>query len=446
MSVHPLAAVRALAGLLALAAVLSAPALHAQLPPGDVPPQPSPIPADTPLPPAPATPPPPHGLARWLNPSTAPFIPVPEIGTDPNGGTTLGVLPVWLAADDRHEIDRIIAPDLLHNTYFGWGAHGRIYSYPSDDEQWSLVAGVKERVEREVDFEFQRGRARRDRWSFTASLISDRDGTPRFFGIGNHTQQSDETNYTAQQQLLRLQAGYNISRIWQIAYTLRARWVDVLPGTLPGIQSIDQRFGPDILGTGRDFLHRISLIYDTRDDLTIPRHGMQWIAYTGVAFATPVNEGLYKEAGIDGRGFWPVFHDTVLACHVALRYLLTDHDAPFRALSTLGGDRAEVGGEQPLRGYGAGRYTDRDAYSTTLELRRRVFSFDAAATRVDIEVTPFVDAGRVFGDSGTFPLSHVHAIGGVGFRGIARPFVVGYVDVGYGSQGTAIFTGINYPF
>jgi hypothetical protein len=35
---------------------------------------------------------------------------------------------------------------------------------------------------------------------------------------------------------------------------------------------------------------------------------------------------------------------------------------------------------------------------------------------------------------------------GLGFRGIARPFVVGYVDIGYGSEGIAAFTGLNYPF
>jgi hypothetical protein len=428
--------------LMALAAMTA----RAQLPPPDENPQHFPVPADTPLPPAPATPAPPTGLMRWLNPSTAPFIPVPSIGTDPNSGTTLGILPVWLHADDQHEIDRIIAPDVVHNTYFGWGGHARIYSYPSDDEQWSAVAGAKERVERGIDLEYQRGRARRDRWSFTVSLIADRDGTPRFYGIGNHTPESAESNYTAQQEFARLQAGFNISHIWQIAYTLRAREVDVLPGTLPGIASIEQEFGPAVLGSGKEFLQRLSLIYDTRDDLTTPRRGMQWIFYTGAASSSPFNDSLYKEAGVDGRAFWPAFHDTVLSAHVALRYMLTDNNAPFWALSTLGGDRADVGGEQPLRGFGAGRFTDRDAYSTTLELRHRVFSFDAGSTRVDIECSPFVDAGRVFSDMNTFPLSHIHTVGGVGFRGIARPFVVGYVDIGYGSEGAAFFTGINYPF
>jgi hypothetical protein len=99
-----------------------------------------------------------------------------------------------------------------------------------------------------------------------------------------------------------------------------------------------------------------------------------------------------------------------------------------------------------LRGFGAGRFTDRDAYSMTLEVRRRAFSFDTGSTVVDIELTPFVDAGRVFAGFGTFPLAHIHTVGGIGFRGVARPFVVGYVDIGYGTEGVAIFTGISYPF
>ena len=62
----------------------------------------------------------------------------------------------------------------------------------------------------------------------------------------------------------------------------------------------------------------------------------------------------------------------------------------------------------------------------------------------EINVTPFIDVGNVF--SGSSPVRYLHKVVGVGFRGVARPFIVGYVDVGYGSEGTAVFTGINYPF
>jgi hypothetical protein len=68
------------------------------------------------------------------------------------------------------------------------------------------------------------------------------------------------------------------------------------------------------------------------------------------------------------------------------------------------------------------------------------------STHVALEVAPFVDAGRVFASSDTGPLSQLHSVGDVGFRSIARPFVVGYVNLGYGSEGLAVFTAINYLF
>jgi hypothetical protein len=146
--------------LLLLAAMLANASLAA-----DTEVEPPPAPAPGPIPPPPASPP--TGLAKWLNPATAPFIPVPLISVDPDSGTTLGLIPTWVKTDENHEIRRIIAPDVLYNPYFGVGVHGRVYGYTSADEQWSVVSGVKERVEREFNAEYQSGRLREDRWSTT---------------------------------------------------------------------------------------------------------------------------------------------------------------------------------------------------------------------------------------------------------------------------------------
>jgi Omp85 superfamily domain len=388
------------------------------------------------------------GLARWFNPATAPFIPVPEIAVDPDSGTTLGLIPTWIKTDENHTVRQIIAPDVLYNPYFGFGVHARIYSYASPDEQWNIVAGIKERVERKFDGEYQIGRLRDQRWSITYSLIYDRDGTPRFYGIGNKTPMFAETNYTSQQDFGQIQAGFNITHEWQLLYTARFQVIDVLPGTLNDVASIETRFPHSVgIGTNKLMLNRFSVVYDTRDDPTIPSHGMKWVVYGGAAAKHGIiNDSLYSEAGVDGRGFWPVATDTILTAHMALRYLLGAHDVPFWALSNIGGGIADIGGEQPLRGFGAGRFYDRNSFSTTVELRRKVFTFDAVTTKLDIEVAPFVDLGRVFSRSGTDPLSQLHQVYGVGFRGIARPFVVGYVDIGHGSEGAAVFTGLNYPF
>lgn len=386
------------------------------------------------------------GAVDWFDPATAPFIPVPEIATNPNGGTTIGVLPVWVRTED-HVIRRIIAPDVLHNPYFGFGFHARMYSYPSDDEQWSALVGAKQKVEREFDIEYQVGRSRAGRWSFNGSLVYDRDGTPRFYGIGNATPQSAQTSYTGEQTLAQAQLGLNFGRSLQLLYTARARLFDVLPGTLPGIASIESRFGGNAsLGTRHDVLNRLAIVYDTRDEVTIPRRGMKWVAYAGLASRGGLlNDSMYSEAGFDGRAYVPVVPGTRLVGHVSLRMLPSVGVAPFWALSSLGGGRSEIGADQPLRGYGAGRFVDRNSFSTSVELRRKVWELDIASNHVEIEVAPFADVGRVFG-AGESPLARLHKVGGLAFRGIARPFVVGYVDIGFGSEGPAVFSGIYYPF
>ncbi|HUX73050.1 MAG TPA: BamA/TamA family outer membrane protein [Steroidobacteraceae bacterium] len=390
----------------------------------------------------------PSGLARWLDPATAPFIPVPEIDVDPNSGTTLGLIPTWLVTDDHAQIRKIIAPDVIRNPYFGWGARGRIFSYPSDNTQWSVVVGAKQRVESEFDYEYQAGRLRDSRWSFNSSVVYDRSGTPRFYGIGNNSPVIDETNYTLQQKYIETTLGLNLTHQWQIAYTLRVRAVAVQPGSLAAIASIQTRFA-GLLGIGlnHEILNRIAIIYDTRNDPTVPTSGGAYAIFGGVAASRGFdNPSLYSVTGFDARQFWSFGSETTIAAHLALRYMPGATNVPFWSLSSIGGDRSVLGEAQPLRGFGAGRFYGRNSFSSSIEYRRRVLSLNAMATHIDIELTPFIDVGKVFAHSRSSPFSHLHHVVGLGFRGIARPFVVGYVDVGYGSEGAAVFTGINYPF
>ncbi len=387
-------------------------------------------------------------IAHWLDPKTAPFIPIPEIGTDPNGGTTIGLLPVILTTDDNGQISQIIAPDVYHNENFGYGMHGRIYSYASGDTQWSVVGGIEERVERQFDAEYLSGRQREDRWSFGYSAIFDRNGSPRFYGIGNDSLESNETNFTNSQELAQVNVGLNFSHEWQLLYSGRLQVVDVLPGQIEGVTSIQTKFaGLDGLGSNKLQRNRLSLIYDTRDDVTIPGNGIQLIAYGGMAAEDGLfNDSLYTETGFDGRAYWPLLQDTTFALHSSIRYLPYAHDVPFWALSSIGGGESEVGGAQALRGFGAGRFYARDSFATTAELRRNVLAFNAGGSDVDVEVSPFIDVGRVYSHSATLPFADLHKVYGVGFRAIAKPFVVAHVDVGHGSEGLAVFTGLNYPF
>src|SRR5262249_22193698 len=99
-----------------------------------------------------------------------------------------------------------------------------------------------------------------------------------------------------------------------------------------------------------------------------------------------------------------------------------------------------------LRGFGEGRFVDKNMFSASLELRSKLFDLDLFSTRLAFEVAPFADVGRVFHKMDDNPLRSLHTVGGLGFRGVASPFIVGYVDIGYGSEGTAVFSGLDYAF
>ncbi len=300
--------VRVSARLLMLAALLTTASWAVE--PQDNPTQ---APAPGPIPPPES----PTGLSRWFNPATAPFIPVPLIGVDPDSGTTVGLIPTWVKTDENHEIRRIIAPDVLYNPYFGYGVHGRVYGYTSGDEQWSVISGIKERVEREFDAEYQRGRLREERWSINTSVIYDRSGVPRFYGIGNESSLSAQTNYTNQQERTQAQVGLNLTH--DVAAALhralagrRRAARDLATKSRRSRLALATCLG---LGTTKQVLNRLSLVYDTRDDLTVPSRGLQLIAYGGLASRDGlVNDSMYSEVGGDGRAFWPIAQDTILAC------------------------------------------------------------------------------------------------------------------------------------
>jgi outer membrane protein assembly factor BamA len=394
---------------------------------------------------APVTPPAPW--ARFFNPASAPFIPVPEIDTGPQSGTTFGLIPVLLSTNAHDEIVRIIAPDVIHSEYFGWGSRMRVFGYPSEDEQWSVVGGLKERVEREFDAHLLDGQTRSGPLSWSLEAIYDRSGTPRFFGIGNETPFSSQSNYVNEQALLDASVSRNFTSALQLSYQLRLRYVDVLPGALPFLPSTTSAF-PDLKGLGSEHeLHQtVLLTLDTRDSPIIPRTGARYVIYGGAVSGALGSSVAYSYIGLEARTYWRLGRDLTLAWHAAARYMPAAGDAPFWALSSLGGDRSITDEREPLRSDGANRYVDRNLFASGAELRQRVANFAAFGTRVSLEVTPFVDAGKVFAAMGTSPVSQLHAAGGVGVRGTASPFVVGYVDVGFGHDGTAVFSGINYPF
>lgn len=390
---------------------------------------------------------PPSGVARWLNPATAPFIPIPEIDVDPQSGVTLGVIATFIDVNDRGEIERITAPDVFHSQYFGWGAGISMYGYPSEDSQWLVTGSIKERVERGFDARYLAGQTRTTPLSWSVETLYDINGTARFFGIGNETPDYNESTYVKDRAALVASLGYNFTPELQLAWGTRWRRVDVRPGVLSGIPSIGTLY-PDLNGLGNEHAleQTLTLTYDTRDSPIIPTRGARYLLYGGFASRSFGSSVAYSFFGADARCYFPVGEHITLVLHAAARYMPSAEEAPFWALSSLGGDRSIPNAQEPLRSDGADRYVDENLLATGGELRARVAGFDAFGTRVSLELAPFIDAGKVFSNGFGNPLSDMHTAVGLGVRGVASPYVVGYVDVGYGRGKGVVFTGINYPF
>jgi len=381
------------------------------------------------------------------DPNSWPFIPVPEIATDPNGGVTYGVLPVWLFTDDKNEISSILAPDINANSTLGPGGNFRYLAYPSSDTNWYVVAGAQETIARKVDLDYQTGRDRQKWWSFEGRFYFERDPTERFFGTGNHSHEGNQTNYTTEQLYGEGILGVNLSKRVQLSLMERPRYVRIQEGGFNSVPSIFQLF-PNQKGIngGSELLSQAMIQYDSRDSVDIPRSGTLGRLYYGIADRRFGSSVSYNRFGGELRQYYSVGERITFAGHVFNEYEPAGNEMPFWSQARLGGDESLLTDKETLRGYGAGRYVDNNLFVMNVEMRTRVWDKKIFGTHGILELAPFAEAGRVAHEMSYDPFTNLHPVGGIGFRGIAEPFVVGFVDIGWGGEGAAVFSGINYPF
>ncbi|HVA40916.1 MAG TPA: BamA/TamA family outer membrane protein, partial [Candidatus Binataceae bacterium] len=302
-------------------------------------------------------------------------------------------------------------------------------------------------IARQVDIDYQIGRTHQTAWSFEGRFFFERDPTERFFGIGNSSSYGNESNYTTEQLFFEATLGYNITPHLQVALFERPRYVRIFNGAFESLPTIFKQFpGLKGLGGGSDILNQIQLLHDTRNSIDIPTDGGYEILYASIADRRFGSSVSYTRFGGDLHHYFPIGRNFTLATHAYLQYMPSGNEVPFWAMGRLGGESSLLMDQQTLRGYGAGRFVDNNLFDINVELRKRVFDMDIFNTHGILELAPFFDMGRVFHSPTQDFVTDLHPVGGMGFRGIAEPFVVGYVDVGWGGEGAAVFSGINYPF
>ena len=400
------------------------------------------------------------GLA--VRPATAnvSYIPIPEIITDPNEGTTFGLMGVALITDENDRVTYMVAPDVRYNKTKGVFPTFRLFGYPSETRDYSLTLGKSTTKDEDYEAEFHDTSLLDGKAFFHGIVLYERDSTERFYGFGNRSAENAEANYTGANFHTQLNPGYYLLPHLALGYRMRVRRYEVQRGQvdsknvtdlvrcfrphpndscppasrLPNIRAAD--FGPDLY-----WAHRLSLTYDTRDVDDIPTEGAYSNFYVEAADRKLGSAQSFVKFGAEWRGFIPfrAVKNPVLALRALLDYTSGNRALPFWEQNDLGGRRR-------LRAFGSNRFIDFNRSLMTAELRTKVYERHIFGVNAEFEVTPFVESGQVFHRLDESPLKDLHWLAGLGFRSVVRPQIVGYVDVGRGSEGVAIFTGINYPF
>jgi len=262
--------------------------------------------------------------------------------------------------------------------------------------------GGKQQVEREFDASYVNGLVRSDTWTWSLHTNFDRSGTPRFYGLGNHSPMSAQTNYVDNQGHVEATAGWNITQQWQVSYTLRLGFVQIGAAVLPSLPSIDTRF-PQLPGLDREeeLQQRMILTYDTRDSITIRarrgdirRSRLFELGHLGLGVVfVPRTEARY----IGRSNPW-----LTVAAHAALRYMPWATGPRSGAVEHR--RRPQRGGErQPFAAFGGRPFIDRDSFAAGASCARAWSNSKVFATNLSIELAPFIDLGKVFSRDGENP-------------------------------------------
>lgn len=389
------------------------------------------------------------GVLAWLLLAPVPshakeetYFVIPAVATSKNDGVDVGVIVPYLFADDEGRITQIVAPMYIHNEFLGSRATLNWFRYPTRGEEFKLIASVTEKTERKFIGTYRNLYVGGGRFSLEAGAGFFKNATARFFGLGNQTAESNETNYTDRELLGHITGGLYIGPSMRLTLTERLRNVDVKVGGVPNIPFTQAVF-PAVKGTGGATVwgHQLAFLRDTRDDTLTPTIGSHLSMFVELAQSlTADTNTVFSRYGAEYR---------ILIPNETKRYTFVFRG---RLDATVGGaeipffERSSLGGQNTLRGFGVGRFVDNHALVLNFEERIQLFHLRIFGTVAEVEMAPFLDIGKVTNTFRYRAFSEYEANPGVGFRAIARPNVVGRVDLATGNEGKAVFAGLDFPF
>jgi outer membrane protein assembly factor BamA len=277
------------------------------------------------------------------------------------------------------------------------------------------------------------------RYCFEGRLEYSNDRTARFFGLGPNSRKEDETNYTLREAVGLFTLGRRLIPDLVLSLSERIRYVTIAQGAVTSLPFLGDVFKglPGEEG-GLVWAHRLALTYDTRDSRVTPIQGSFGEVFVEGTTRALGSHTSFVRYGLEGRLWWPLFDARLVTATRGLLGWVEGSDLPFFELSALGGDTT-------LRGFGDHRFLDMGRILLNIEERLRTFTFTYQDIRTNL-LALFAEAGQVFHMWTELSTKHVQTVAGVGLRLVVTSKLVAKIDIGFGSEGRAIFTGLDYPF
>lgn len=369
------------------------------------------------------------------------YFPIPAVSTSKNDGNDVGLIVPILKTDSDGELKNLVAPMLIHNSIVGMRGAINLFHYEPGGREIRLIASAAEKIERRLTFSYTDPAFSQGRYSLSFGASYFKNATSRFFGLGQESLESAETNYTDVETRANWRFGVHVNEVTQISIGQRFRQVSlatgatVLPFTGDEFPTVD-----GVQGTTMIFGNRATFYYDTRNNLISPTDGMAVTAYAELN--QNIRNGdhpIYSRYELEVKKLFPSESKrAILIVRANLQATIGDQ-VPFFEQSSLGG-------QNNLRGFGVDRFIDKNLVALSIEERIHLVRTKIAGTSADFEIAPFLDTGQVFNDYRDVTFRNYRMTPGIGFRGIVRPNVVGRVDYGYSREGGAIFAGLDFPY
>jgi len=369
-------------------------------------------------------------------------VPLPIIASSPNEGITTGALSAFLLHDKKDEVSTLVATQVNYNKNFGVTPALYAAFYPTPEQRWQINLSKSSKINEEYRVRYLNREFLTDKLELGLFAAAFTDGSARFFGFQSTARKQDETNYADQEMGFDVSLGYRFFDGLRLVAGERLLKVNIMRGAIGGLPFIGDRFSASAVPGMDGFsvnAQRIALVYSTLDSPDLPTSGREAKVSVENSSKTLGSSANYQGIEAEVKEYIPLQEARYISV-VRLAYKqVTGDSVPFL-------EKASLGGETTLRGYGRNRFIDNSYLLLNLEERIRLFRLRLFNVLADWEVAPFIDFGSVMASLDRASPTSFEFNPGMGFRAVVRPNIVGRIDVGFGKDGPAVFVGLGYPF